>query len=201
MSACTHLLTARVSSRPLALKFLNWQSLHEFSLNTDINVCCSGLTCARTLSAPGWWWNKWQLIIQHTALALNKSEWFVHFFFSFHSCYCNVLGSQNAHPLKETYISRTLFVYMLFITNHITHALSDLRWSAVLARAEPCVENSSVRFFSANRAIPIYDLWNMSTLHAFLTMISLIINIYCIKHPYLSMPMLIRVLKTWKVLI
>ncbi len=108
MSACTHLLTARVSSRPLALKFLNWQSLHEFSLNTDINVCCSGLTCARALSAPGWWWNKWQLIIQHTALALNKSEWFVHFFFSFHSCYCNVLGSQNAHPLKETYISRTL---------------------------------------------------------------------------------------------
>ncbi len=28
------------------LKCLNWQSLHEFSLNTDINVCCSGLTCA-----------------------------------------------------------------------------------------------------------------------------------------------------------
>ncbi len=29
-----------------------------------------------------------------------------------------------------------------------------------------------------------------------LTMVSLIINIYCIKRPYLSMPMLIRVLKT-----
>ncbi len=59
-----------------------------------------------------WWRNKWQLIIQHTALALNKSEWFVHFFFFFFSprCYCNVLGSQNAHPLTETYISRTLFV-------------------------------------------------------------------------------------------
>ncbi len=53
MSARTNLLTACVSSRPLALKCLNWQSLHEFSLNTDINVCCSGLTCARALSAPG----------------------------------------------------------------------------------------------------------------------------------------------------
>ncbi len=111
MSARTNLLTARASSRPLALKCFNWQSLHEFNLNTDINVCCSGLTCARTLSAPGWWWNKWQLIFQHTALALNKSEWFVHFFFFFsHHCCCNVLGSQNAHPLTETYISRPLFV-------------------------------------------------------------------------------------------
>ncbi len=34
--------------------------------------------------------------------ALNKSEWFVHFFFS-HRCYCNVLGSHNLHPLTETY--------------------------------------------------------------------------------------------------
>ncbi len=31
-------------------------------------------------------------------------------FLFFHRCYCNVLGSQNAHPLTETYISRTLFV-------------------------------------------------------------------------------------------
>uniref|UniRef100_A0A673HM02 CD276 molecule n=1 Tax=Sinocyclocheilus rhinocerous TaxID=307959 RepID=A0A673HM02_9TELE len=45
MSTRTNLLTARSSSRPLALKCLNWQSLNEFSLNTDINVCCSGLTC------------------------------------------------------------------------------------------------------------------------------------------------------------
>ncbi len=45
-SARTNLLTARVSSHPPALKCLNWKSLHEFSLNTDINVCCSGLTCA-----------------------------------------------------------------------------------------------------------------------------------------------------------
>ncbi len=53
MSARTNLLTARASSRPLALKCLNWQSIHGFSLNTDINVCSSGLTCAHTLSAPG----------------------------------------------------------------------------------------------------------------------------------------------------
>ncbi len=32
------------------------------------------------------------------------------FFFFFNRCYCNVLGSQNAHPLTETYISQTLFV-------------------------------------------------------------------------------------------
>ncbi len=31
------------------------------------------------------------------------------------------------------------------------------------------------------------------SLHALLTMVSLIINIYCIKHLYLSIPMLIRV--------
>ncbi len=98
-------------ARPLALKCLNWQSLHEFSLNTDINVCCSGLTCARALSAPGWWRNKLQFIIQHRELALNKRvNGLSTFFFSFHRCYCNVLGSQNAHPLTETYISRTLFV-------------------------------------------------------------------------------------------
>ncbi len=101
MSARTNLLTARASSHPLALKCLNWQSLHEFSLNADINVCCSGITCARTLSAPGWWRNKWQLIIQHREHTLNKSEWFAHFFLN--RCYCNVLGSQNAHPLTETH--------------------------------------------------------------------------------------------------
>ncbi len=48
------------------------------------------------------------LIFQHK-LALNKSDWFVHFFF-FHRCCCNVLGSQNVHPSTEAYISRTLFV-------------------------------------------------------------------------------------------
>ncbi len=44
------LFTAHASLHPLALKCLNWQSLHEFSLNTDINVCCLGLTCARAIS-------------------------------------------------------------------------------------------------------------------------------------------------------
>ncbi len=58
MGARTNPLTARASSHHLALKCLNWQSLHEFSSNTDIKVCCSGLTCARMLSTPGWWWKK-----------------------------------------------------------------------------------------------------------------------------------------------
>ncbi len=47
ISARTNLLTARMSSHTLALNILNWQSLHEFSLNTYINVCYSGLICVR----------------------------------------------------------------------------------------------------------------------------------------------------------
>ncbi len=141
------------SSHPLALKCLNWQSLHEFSLNTDINVCCSDLTCARALSAPGWWWSK----------CSYSSIWHSHWTrvnglstcFFFHRCCCNVLGSQNAHPSTEAYISQTLvFFYMLFITNHIADALSDLSWTTVLACAEPFVKNCTVRFFSANRSTP-----------------------------------------------
>ncbi len=74
MSARTNLLTAHTSLHPLALKCLNRQSLHEFSLNTDINVGSSGLSCARVPSAPGWW-------RKTCSLALNKSEWFVQVFF------------------------------------------------------------------------------------------------------------------------
>ncbi len=55
-SARTNLLTARASSRPPALKCLNWQSLHEFSLNTDISMCVSGLTCARARALSALWW-------------------------------------------------------------------------------------------------------------------------------------------------
>ncbi len=111
MSACTNLLTARASSHPLALKCLNWQSLHEFSLNTDINVFCSGLTSARAINTRVM--TELMLIFQHMALALNKSEWFVpffFFFFFFNHCCCNVLGSQNGLPSTETHISRTLFI-------------------------------------------------------------------------------------------
>ena len=35
------------------LECLHWQSLNEFILNTDGNVCSSGLACARALSTPG----------------------------------------------------------------------------------------------------------------------------------------------------
>ncbi len=43
------------------------------------------------------------------------------------------------HQQKHTLAEPCLF-YVLFITNHITDVLSDLSWTAVLARAEPCVE-------------------------------------------------------------
>ncbi len=74
------------SSHYLALKCLNCQSLNEFSLNTYINVCCSGLfsisytihLCAPAISTHVMM--EWMLIFHHTAFALNKSEWFVHFF-------------------------------------------------------------------------------------------------------------------------
>ncbi len=102
-------LTGRASSPPLALKCLNWQGLHEFSVNTDINVCCSDLTCLRELSAPGWWRNKWQLIIQHTALALNKSEWFVHFFF-FHIAVVVMYWEARVLIHQQKHISRTLLL-------------------------------------------------------------------------------------------
>ncbi len=67
------------------------------------------------------------------------------------------------HQQKHTLAEPCLF-YVSFITNHITDALSDLNWTVVLARAEPCVENRSVRFFSANRATPsnytVYKMWS-----------------------------------------
>ncbi len=57
------------------------------------------------------------------------------------------------HKQKHTLAEPCLF-HVLFITNHIADALSDLSWTVVLARAEPCVENRTVQFFSANRATP-----------------------------------------------
>ncbi len=99
MSGYTNFLTARTSLRPLALKCLNCQGLNEFSLNTDINVCCSGLTCSY-----------YSILHSHCTRANGLST----FFFS-HRCCCNVLGSQNAHPSTETCISRTLFVLHVVI--------------------------------------------------------------------------------------
>ncbi len=46
---------------------------------------------------------------------------------------------------------------MLFITNNIADALSDLSWTTVLACAEPCVENRTIRFFYAKRSIPTFE--------------------------------------------
>ncbi len=39
MCSRTNLLTERASSHLLVSKYLNWQSLHEFSLNTEISTC------------------------------------------------------------------------------------------------------------------------------------------------------------------
>ncbi len=63
--------------------------------------------CARSLSAPGWWWNKCSyssIRHSHWTRVNALSTLFIH------RCCCNVLGSQNAHPSTETYIGRTLFV-------------------------------------------------------------------------------------------
>ena len=48
--ARTNLLDASSLSR---LECLHWQSLNEFILNTDGNVCSSGLAWARALSTHG----------------------------------------------------------------------------------------------------------------------------------------------------
>ncbi len=81
-----------------------------------------------------------------------EQESMVHFFF--HRCCCNVLGSQNVPPSTEAYISWNLFFYVLFITNNITDALSDLSWTVVLVQAEMCVENRTVSFFPTKHYIP-----------------------------------------------
>ncbi len=90
----------------LTLKCLNWQSVHEFSLNTDISVCCSGLTVRTRHQHPGD-----DGINAHIPYTGIEQEWMVcpRFCFFPHRCCCNVLRSQNAHPSTETYISRTLF--------------------------------------------------------------------------------------------
>ncbi len=103
-------------------------------------MLCRSHLCTHAISTR-WWWNK----------CSYSSIWHLHWtgvngpLFFFFRC-CNVLGSQNAHPSTEAYISRTLFFSVLFITNHTADALSDLSWTAVLALAEPSVENSTVRF-------------------------------------------------------
>ncbi len=52
--------------------------------------------------------------------------------------------------IKSRRQKHTLAEPVLFITNHITDALSDLSWTAVLARAEPCVKNRMFQFPTPN---------------------------------------------------
>ncbi len=130
-------ITARTSKRPLALKCLSWQSLHEFSLNISTYPVQVSPVLVRH-QHPGDDGLNAHIPAHGTR---TEQEWMV----------CPLLGSQNAHPSTEAYIS-CLF-QVLFITNHIADALSDLSWT--LARAEPCVENRTVWVFSANRVTPI----------------------------------------------
>ncbi len=159
LSARTNLLTGHVSSRPLALKCLNWQSLHEFSLKTDINVCGSGLTCARSLSAPGWWRIKCSYSSIHShwtrlnGLSTLKKK----------KCIAVVVmyweARMRIHQPKHTLVD-FFFFYLLFITNHIADALSDLSWTALLVCAKPC-EPYVYIFFSVTRSTPS-ERWSLS---------------------------------------
>ncbi len=133
------------SLRPLALKCLHRQSLHEFSLNTDISVCCSGVTFARAPSGPGWW----RIKRSYSSIErVNGSSTFPH------RCCCNVLGSQNVLHQHKHALAKPCLFYELFI-NNIADAFVRFKLNrAVLARAEPCVENRTVRVFSVNRSTP-----------------------------------------------
>ncbi len=102
------------SLRPLALKCLNRQSLHEFSLNTDISVCCSGVTFARVPSGPGWWWNKRSY---SSIERVNGSSTFPH------RCCCNVLGSQNVLHQHKHALAKPCLFYELFLLSHIADAV------------------------------------------------------------------------------
>ncbi len=114
-------------------------------------MCCSGLICAHALSAPGWWRNKCSYSsIRHSRWTrVNGCPLF--FFIAVVVMYWE--ARMRIHQHKHTLAEPCLF-YVLFITNHIADALSDLSWTTVLACAEPCVENHMVRFFSANRSTP-----------------------------------------------
>ncbi len=49
------------------------------------------------------------------------------------------------HQPKHTLVD--FFFYVLFITNHIADALSDLSWTALLACAKPCEPYVYIFFF------------------------------------------------------
>ncbi len=104
-------------------------------------MCCAGLICARALSAPGWWWNKcsYSSICHLHWTGVNGPL----FFFIAVVMYWE--ARMRIHQQKHT-LAGPCFFSVLFITNHTADALSDLSWTAVLALAEPSVENSTVRF-------------------------------------------------------
>ncbi len=88
------------------------------------------------------------LIFQHK-LALNKSDWFIYFFF-LNRCCCNVLGSQNVHPSTEAYISRTLFVSSVIYNKPNCRCIVRFK----LNRGPSACRTGRFGFFSTNRATP-----------------------------------------------
>ncbi len=138
LNICSLLMCSCISHL-LALKYLNGQSLHEFSLNTDINMCCSGLTCEAIITGDNGindcsYYSIWH---SHWTRAWMVCQLF------FLRC-CNLLGSQNAHPSIEAYIGQTLFFLRDIYNKPYCRCLSDLSWNAVLAQ-----------YFSTNRSTPL----------------------------------------------
>ncbi len=102
--AHAQIFSARASSHHLALKFLNWQSLHRFK---HISTCAVQVSSVHArYQHPGDDGINAHIPAYGTCI---EQEWMVHFFFFFRCC--NVLGSQNAHPSTEACISRTLFFF------------------------------------------------------------------------------------------
>ncbi len=66
------------------------------------------------------------------------------------------------HQQKHTLAKPCFFFKSYVITNHITDALSDLNWAAVLARPEPCVKNRNAEFtlhdFQTRRIAIVFTL-------------------------------------------
>ncbi len=114
-------------------------------------MCCSGLTCARAPSAPGWWRNKCSYSSIHSLWTRVNA---LSTFLSFIAVVVTYGEARMCIHQQKHILAEPCLFHVLFITNHIADALSDLSWTAVLAHAEPCVENPDVFFFSANHATP-----------------------------------------------
>ncbi len=138
MSAFTNLLTARASSRSLALKCLNWQSLHEFSLNT-VSTCAVQVSPVRArYQHPGD--DGINAHIPAYGTRIEQELMVCHFFF-FIAVVVMYWEARNAHSSTEAYISRVIY------NKPYCRCVVRFKLNRVLARAEPCVENRTVRFF------------------------------------------------------